>query len=70
MQNASKRGSNSATPQELRNWSITREQIGHQLKKHYQACTNEELSPRLLALLKKLDEELEPSANPPSAIPT
>jgi len=34
-----------------------REQIGHQLKKHYLACMTDELPPRLLALLKKLDEE-------------
>jgi hypothetical protein len=46
------------TPDELRNWSLTKEQIGHQLKKHYQACTTDELPPRLLALIKKLDEKL------------
>jgi predicted metal-dependent hydrolase len=42
---------------ELRNWSVTREQIGHRLKKHYRACTTEELPPRLRKVLKKLDEE-------------
>jgi hypothetical protein len=43
---------------EQRNRVIIREQIGHQLKKHYQACMTEELPPRLLALVKKLDEEI------------
>jgi Anti-sigma factor NepR len=57
MQTATKRGSKRVTPEELRNWSITKEQIGYQLRKHYLACTTEELPPRLLALLKKLDEE-------------
>jgi len=70
MQNATKRRSNMAKPEELRNWSITREQIGYQLKKHYQACTNEALPPRLLAVIKKLDEELELSAEPSSVIKT
>jgi hypothetical protein len=45
------------TPDELRDWSLTRGQIGDQLKKYYQACTTEDLPPRLLALVKKLDEE-------------
>ena len=34
-----------------------REQIGHSLRKYYQACMANELSPRLLAVLKRLDEE-------------
>ena len=34
-----------------------RELIGHLLKDHYQACMSHELPPRLLAALKKLDEE-------------
>jgi hypothetical protein len=34
-----------------------REQIGHLLKNYYQACTSQELPPRLLTALKKLDEE-------------
>jgi hypothetical protein len=42
-----------------RDWSYTKERIGQQLKDHYQACTNEELPPRLLALIKKLDEEID-----------
>jgi hypothetical protein len=52
-----------------RDWSYTKEQIDQQLKKYYQACTTEELPPRLLALvtnldeeITKLDEESEPSA--------
>jgi hypothetical protein len=41
---------------ELRDWSLTREQIGDKLKKYYQACMTEELPPRLLAALKRLDD--------------
>jgi Anti-sigma factor NepR len=40
-----------------RDWSFTKDRIGQQLKAHYQAITSEELPPRLLALLKKLDSE-------------
>jgi len=58
MQTAIKRGSKRATPEELRDWLITKGQIGYQLKKHYQTYMTEELPPRLLAALKKLDEEL------------
>jgi len=50
------RPSTKRTPDELRNWSRTREQIGDQLKKHYQACATEKLPPRLLALVKNLDK--------------
>jgi Anti-sigma factor NepR len=58
MRKATKRTfSKSKTPDELRNWSLTKAQIGHQLKKHYQAYTTEELPPRLLALIKKLNHE-------------
>jgi hypothetical protein len=46
------------TPDELLAWSLAKEQIGDQLKEHYEAYTTEELPPRLLALLKKLDHEL------------
>jgi hypothetical protein len=42
---------------ELRDWSITKDQIGQQLKKHYQACMKDGLPPRLRAVLKRLDEE-------------
>ena len=36
-----------------------REQIGQQLRHYYGSCIGEELPPRLLAVLKKLDEEME-----------
>jgi hypothetical protein len=49
------------TPDQLRYWSETNKIIGHKLRAHYQRCTTEELPPRLLAVLKKLDEEIEPS---------
>ena len=41
------------------------EQIGQQLRNYYRACTTEELPPRLLALVKKLDEKMK---NPTSQI--
>jgi hypothetical protein len=50
------------TADQLRYWSETNKIIGHKLRAHYQTCTTEELPPRLLAVLKKLDEEIEPSA--------
>ena len=43
------------TPENL---ARIRERIGHWLKDHYQTCTTDELPLRLLALLKKLDQEL------------
>jgi len=49
------------TPDQKQYWSQTNK-VGHKLKDYYQACTTEELPPRLLAALKKLDEETEPSA--------
>jgi hypothetical protein len=39
------------------NWCQTKERIGQQLRQHYSACTTDELPPRLVAALKKLDEE-------------
>jgi hypothetical protein len=36
--------------------------IDQKLRAYYQAYTTEEVPPRLLAILKKLDEETEPSA--------
>jgi hypothetical protein len=39
------------------NAARVRDQIGHALRNHYQACMTSELPPRLLAALKKLDEE-------------
>jgi hypothetical protein len=31
--------------------------MGQQLKKHYQACMTDDLPPRLLALINRLDKE-------------
>jgi hypothetical protein len=45
------------TPEEDLNWAVTRNIIGELLTKHYRACATEELPPRLLALIKKLDHE-------------
>jgi hypothetical protein len=50
------------TPDQLRYWSETYKIIGQKLRAYYQACKTEELPPRLVALLKKLDEETETSA--------
>ena len=50
------------TPDEGFDWPSTKAQIGRLLRAHYQAYGTEELAPRLLALIKKLDEETEPSA--------
>jgi len=36
--------------------------IDQKLRAYYQAYTTEEVPPRLLAILKKLHEEIEPSA--------
>jgi hypothetical protein len=49
-------------PNQHRYWSETNKVIGQKLRAYYQACGAEELPPRLLALLKKMDEETEPSA--------
>jgi Anti-sigma factor NepR len=38
-----------------------RERIGEQLREYYRAYAGEEVPPRLLALIKKLDEKSEPS---------
>jgi hypothetical protein len=46
------------TADEWRDWANTRDRIGEQLKHYYQAYRTEELPPRLLALVKKLDEEI------------
>jgi hypothetical protein len=50
------------TPDQLRYWFETNKLIGQKLRTYYQTCTTEELPPRLLALLRKLDEEAETSA--------
>jgi hypothetical protein len=60
MQQIKKRRFSKRTAEESRDWSYTKERIGLQLKAHYQALATEELPPRLLALLKRLDEETQP----------
>ena len=62
MQQTKKPRFSKRTAEEWRDWSYTKERIGQQLKAYYQALATEELPPRLLALLKRLDEETEPSA--------
>ena len=46
------------TPEEWYNWCLARERTTNELKQYYRACTAGELPPQLLALSKKLDEEL------------
>jgi hypothetical protein len=50
------------TGAEWLDWCQTKERIGQQLRDYYRACTTEELPPRLLALIKKLDEKPELTA--------
>jgi hypothetical protein len=38
-------------------WFQTKERIGQQVREYYRACTTEELPPRLIAIVKKLDEK-------------
>jgi hypothetical protein len=45
------------TPDQLHYWSEAYKLIGLKLRAHYQASTTDELPPRLLAVLKKLDEK-------------
>jgi len=45
------------SPEDRLNAARAREQIDLALRKNYQACMTDELPPRLLAALKKLDEE-------------
>ena len=47
------------SPDDYEKAARIRELIGHSLKEHYQACLTGELPPRLLSLLKKLDEDTE-----------
>ena len=54
MQQAKKPMFSKRTDDEWRDWSYTKERIGEQLKKYYQACTTEELPPQLFALIKKI----------------
>jgi hypothetical protein len=49
---------NKRTPDEWNKWCLARERIDKELRAYYQACITRELPPQLLALLKKLDEEL------------
>ena len=46
------------SPEELADWCIARNRIADELEEYYRACTTGELPPQLLALSKKLDEEL------------
>ena len=46
------------TPDRWYNWCLVRERIDNELKEYYRACTTGELPPQLLALSKKLDDEL------------
>ena len=46
------------TPDEWDKWCLARERIDEELKAYYRAYTTRELPPQLLALSKKLDEEL------------
>jgi hypothetical protein len=46
-----------------------RERIGQQLKAYYGSCISEELPPRLLAVLKKLDEETDSKIKQPATVP-
>jgi hypothetical protein len=56
------------TPDQMHYWSETNKIIGQKLRAYYQACTTEELPPRLVALVKGLDQETEPSADQPEII--
>jgi hypothetical protein len=47
------------TPAELFQWTESRKRIDKLLRDHYRACTSQELSPQVLAVLKKLREETE-----------
>ena len=49
---------NNRTPDEWNNWCLARERIAKELEEYYRACATGELPPLLLALSKKLDEEL------------
>ena len=57
MQQTKKPPFSKRTAEEWRDWSYTKERIGLQLKAHYQALATEELPPRLLAFLKRFEEE-------------
>jgi hypothetical protein len=61
MQQTKKPRFSKRTAEEWRDRAYTKDRISQQLKAYYQALATEELPPRLLALLKKFDEETEPS---------
>ena len=46
------------TPDQVYYWRQNNNIIGQKLRAYYQACTTEKLPPELLAVLKKLDEEV------------
>ena len=46
------------TPDEWVDWCLARNRIDDELKKYYRTWMTGELPPQLLALSKKLDEEL------------
>jgi len=46
------------TPDQWHKGSLARERIDKELREYYRACTTGGLPPQLLALSKKLDEEL------------
>jgi len=47
------------TPSELFQWTKTRERMDKLLRDHYRAFSSQELSPQVLAVLKKLRDETE-----------
>jgi hypothetical protein len=68
MQPAKKHDRSTGPTGEWLDWCQTKERIGLQLRNYYRACTPEELPPRLLALIKKLDEKIPARlAEPPIA---
>jgi hypothetical protein len=46
------------TPDEWQNWCLARNRIDEEIKQYYRAFATGELPPQLLALSKKLDDEL------------
>jgi hypothetical protein len=46
------------TPDEWDKWCLARERVADELKAYYRACATGELPPELLALSKKLDQDL------------
>ena len=56
MQQSKKPTLSKRTDDASRDWSHIKDRLGEQLRAQYQAITTEELPPRLLAVLKKLDD--------------